>query len=142
MALPVAAPVAAAPSNVVAGAWLTGIEEVELPLAYKVRNLEETAKATRHLQQPRNAAGPHAPRGAPANFNSFSAARSVYHASSDHSGLLATLRSNADAAAEPLEPAAAAEADRDRKQKRADLRNKATDFAVAAKFKKFSAGRR
>lgn len=77
---------AAGATSTVTGSWAAGIEEVELPVEYKMRNIEETAKATQALAQRSHRHGNKAER-APSNFSSYSASFSKYHANANNSTL-------------------------------------------------------
>jgi hypothetical protein len=154
-ALPPKPTAAAAPSNrVVTGAWLTGIEEVELPMAARVRNMEETARVTKELmeRQQREPAQRHW-HNAPANFSTLSASHSRYHASGSSALLTKLARIKDEAAADLPENAtadelAAATADVAQKAKheayerRVDQRNRSSDSRAVQQFKKHNAGRR
>lgn len=84
-------PSAASGASVVAGAWAAGIEEVELPLDYKIRNIDETAKATHELELRRQRQQPVDNKDrVPKNFSSYSASFSKYHANANNSVLLQT----------------------------------------------------
>jgi hypothetical protein len=152
-ALPAKPAAAAAPSNrVVTGAWLTGIEEVELPMAARVRNMEETARVTRDLME-RQQHEPAQRHNAPANFSTLSASHSRYHASGSSALLTKLARIKDEAAADLPENAtadeiAAATADVAQKAKqeayerRVDQRNRSSDSRAVQQFKKHNSGRR
>jgi hypothetical protein len=110
----------------IAGNWATGIEEVELPIEYKMRNIEETAKATQAL-----AHRPHHPRKAeqpPLNFSSYSASFSKYHANANNS----TLVQSADETAVPTTHATTSTATTSGAPKK---QGRSTDFQAMSKFK-------
>jgi hypothetical protein len=123
-------PSASSGATVVAGAWAAGIEEVELPLDYKMRNIDETAKATHELAMRRQRQQPAVDNNdrVPKNFSSYSASFSKYHANANNSVLLQGTeqrRTEEQQQQQQQQP----------QQPRQEQPRQATDFKAMSKFK-------